>query len=97
MHSQTVILQNQLKLKVAVDRYCAAFTALSTLESLLNKPAQWRHGLKPLLDDNIQGLPVDGLDEGHHILSWIWMVQGVMGGGDQDPGLHNGMLLQQWS
>ena len=95
--SQTVILQNQLKLKAAVDRYRAAFTALSALEPLLNKPAQWRHGLKPLLDDNIRGLPVDGLGEGHRTLSWIWMVQGVMGGGDQDPGLHDGMLLQRWS
>ena len=91
--SQTVILQNQTRLKAAVDRYCAAFTALSALEPLLTKLTHWRHGLKPLLDGDIRGLPVDGLGEGHRALSWIWTVQGVIGGGDQDPGLHDGMFI----
>ena len=91
--SQTVIMQNQLRLKAAVDRYRTAFNALSVLEPLLGKPVYWRHALGPLLDDDIRGLPVDGLGEGRHTLSWIWTVQGVMGGGDQDPGLYNGMFI----
>ena len=91
--SQTVILQNQLRLKAAVERYRTAFAALCVLEPLLDKPMHWRHALKPLLDDDIKALPVDGLGEGRRTLSWIWTVMGVMGGGDQDPGLYDGMLI----
>jgi hypothetical protein len=96
MRSITAIEHNLSKMRCAVEKYRAAHAALSALESLIAKSSEWRNALRDLADEDIRGLPVQGLGEGSRTLSWIWMAPGVLGddaNADADPGLHDGEFL----
>jgi hypothetical protein len=92
----TTIEHNLSKMRGAVEKYRAAHAALSALQPLITKSNEWMNVLRDLADEDIQGLPVQGLGEGNRRLSWIWMAPGVLGSeanADEDPGLHDGEFL----
>ncbi|KAM6489836.1 hypothetical protein JOM56_014648 [Amanita muscaria] len=95
--SLTTIEHNLSKMRGAIEKYRAAHAALSALESLVTKSNEWRNVLRDLADEDIRGLPVQGLGEGNRTLSWIWMAPGVLESGasaDADPGLHDALRIQ---
>ena len=70
--SQTQINNAVKKIKTAAVKYCVARRALITLAPILGKDDNWMSKLQVLEDDDIRGLPVEGLGEGTRTLSWIW-------------------------
>ena len=70
--SQTQINNAVKKIKTAAVKYCVARRALITLTPILGKDDNWMSELRVLEDDDIRGLPVEGLGEGTRTLSWIW-------------------------
>jgi hypothetical protein len=91
--SQTIIDHNRVKRELAVKKYCAAYSALDSLGESLMQPPEWRIALRPLSENDVRSLPVDGLGEGYTTLSWIWMTSGVMGEGSNELGLNDGMSV----
>lgn len=74
----------QGKITLAVERYRAAFRALTSLEPL----GSWRGRLQPLLDEDVRGPGTDDtplydprrrmvINNGRVKISWIWRVAGV--------------------
>ena len=91
--SLTMIEQNRWKMRAAVEKYRTAYKALDAVGTVMTKADGWKSWLKVLNDEDIRGLPVDGLGEGHRTLSWIWMAPGVLDttrNPDDDPRLHDG-------
>jgi hypothetical protein len=93
--SQMTIEQNRLKMRIAVEKYRAAYKVMEALGALIQKPDAWKKTLKALNDEDIRGLPVDTLQvgEGHLKLPWIWMAPGVLDGAEnpeKDPRMHDG-------
>ena len=70
--SQTQINNAVKKVKTAAIKYRVARMALVTLTPILGKDDKWCSELQVLEDDDIRGLPVEGLGEGTRTLSWIW-------------------------
>ena len=70
--SQTQINNAVKKIKTAAVKYRVARRALITLAPILGKDDNWMSELRVLEDDDIRGLPVEGLGEGTRTLSWIW-------------------------
>jgi hypothetical protein len=94
--SLTMIEQNRWKMKAAVEKYRAAYKALKALGMATAKSDGWKAVLRVLNNEDIRGLPVDGLGEGYRTLSWIWMAPGVFnttGNQDDDPRLHDGETI----
>ena len=78
MRSLTMIEQNHWKMRAAIKKYCTAYKALDAIGTVMAKADGWKNWLKILNDEDIQGLPVDGLGEGYGALLWIWMAPGVI-------------------
>lgn len=91
--SQTAIGQATDKVTACVTKYRTARTALSVLAPLLGKGDKWSSQFSDLQDDDIKGLPADGLGEGSRKLSWIWTCQGVVSSPeiDDEPQLIDGL------
>jgi len=75
--SQAVIAQTQKKTNSYATKYRVARAALSRLAPLLSKGQEWSSEFSVLQDEDIRGLPAEGLGEGGKILSWIWLTPGV--------------------
>ena len=60
------------KVKAATIKYCVARLALVILTPILGKDNKWCSELQILWDNDIRGLPVEGLGKGTRTLSWIW-------------------------
>jgi len=94
--SLTMIEQNRWKMRAAIEKYRTAYKALDTVGTVTAKADGWKNWLKILNDEDIRGLPVDGLGEGYRALSWIWMAPGVLNttrNPDNDPRLHDGSVI----
>lgn len=91
--SQTVIKQNMAKVNEGALKYRVARAALVKLAPLLGKSHGWAQALQPLADEDVRGLPVQGLGEGKRTMSWIWTSPGVGSNkGPELPGLNDSKL-----
>ena len=92
-HSQTQINNAVKKVKTAAIKYHIARKALIALAPILSKDDKWRSELRVLEDDDIQGLPVEGLGEGTRILSWIWTFGPISSDEDAEPQMADGLNI----
>ncbi|TDL13603.1 hypothetical protein BD410DRAFT_817291 [Rickenella mellea] len=98
--SNGLISRANEKVKAAADTYSVARLALTSL-GLGPGGAQWDHIIKPLRADNIRPMTegLDGESEGQRSISWIWLVEGVARGvddDDNDPDLQD-TLRVEWA
>ena len=90
--SQTQINNAVKKVKSAAFKYRVARMALVTLTPILGKDDKWRAELQVLEDDDIRGLPVEGLGEGTRTLSWIWTSGPISSDEAAEPRMVDGMF-----
>ena len=91
--SQTQISNAVKKVKTAAIKYRVARKALIALASILGKDPKWCSELRVLEDDDIRGLPVEGLGEGTRILSWIWTSGPISSDKDAEPQMVDGLNI----
>jgi hypothetical protein len=91
--SQTQISNAVKKVKTAAIKYRVARKALIALASILGKDPKWCSELRVLEDDDIRGLPVEGLGEGTRILSWIWTTGPISSDKDAEPQMVDGLNI----
>ena len=91
--SQTQIDNAVKKVKSAAIKYRVARMALTTLAPILGKDDRWCSELKVLEDDDIRGLPVEGLGEGTRTLSWIWTSAPISSDEAAEPRMVDGLNI----
>ena len=91
--SQTQINNAVKKIKTAAIKYRVARTALTTLAPILGKDEKWCSKLRVLEDDDIRGLPVEGLGEGTRTLSWIWTSGPISSDEAAEPRMVDGLFF----
>ena len=91
--SQTQISNAVKKVKTAVVKYRVARMALIALTPILGKDDKWCSELQVLQDDDIRGLPVDGLGEGTRTLSWIWTSGPISSDEAAEPQMIDGLNI----
>ena len=93
MRSQTQINNAVKKIKSAAIKYRVARMALITLAPILGKDDKWCSELQVLEDNDIRGLPVEGLGEGTRELSWIWTSAPISSDEAAEPRMVDGMNI----
>ena len=91
--SQTQINNAVKKVKTAAIKYRVARKALVTLAPILGKDDKWCSELQILRDDDICGLPVEGLGEGTRTLSWIWTSCPISSDEAAEPQMVDGLYI----
>ena len=93
--SQTQINNAVKKIKTAAIKYRVARKALVTLTPILGKDDKWCSELQILGDDDIRGLPVEGLvlGEGTRTLSWIWTSGPISSDEAAEPQMVDGLYI----
>lgn len=90
--SAATIENLEAKIKADVKKYNMARAALLALSRPLLE-SEWLTVLRPLELDDVTSLELDvlqGVAEGHHVLSWIWKTEGV-GDACGEGGMQAGM------
>ena len=91
--SQTQIDNAVKKIKTAAIKYRVARIALISLAPILGKDDNWCSELQVLKDDDIRGLPIEGLGEGTRILSWIWTSAPISSDEAAEPQMVDGLKI----
>jgi hypothetical protein len=91
--SQTQIDNAVKKVKTAAIKYRVARMALITLAPILGKDDKWHSELQVLEDNDIRGLPVEGLGEGTRTLSWIWTSAPISSDEAAEPQMVDGLII----
>ena len=91
--SQAQISNAVKKVKTAAIKYRVARKALITLAPILGKDNNWCSELRVLEDDDIRGLPVEGLGEGTRVLSWIWTSGPISSDEAAEPQMVDGLIF----
>jgi hypothetical protein len=91
--SQTQINNAVKKIKTAAIKYRVAHIALNALAPILGKDNKWCSELQVLKDDDIRGLPVEGLGEGSRTLSWIWTSAPISSDEAVEPQMVDGLTI----
>ena len=81
------------KVKAAAIKYRVAHQALVILTPILGKDDKWCSELQILWDDDIRGLPVEGLGEGTRTLSWIWTSGPISSDEAAEPQMVDGLYI----
>ena len=91
--SQTQISNAVKKVKTAAIKYRVARKALITLAPILGKDDNWCSELRVLEDNDVRGLPVEGLGEGTRTLSWIWTSGPISSDEAAEPQMVDGLNI----
>ena len=91
--SQTQISNAVKKIKTAAINYRVARTALTNLTPILGRDDIWSSELRVLKDDDIRGLPIEGLGEGTRTLSWIWTSGPISSDEAAEPQMVDGWII----
>lgn len=91
--SQTQMNNAVKKVKTAAIKYRVARMALVALAPILGKDNKWCSDLQDLRDDDIRGLPVEGLGEGTKTLSWIWTTVPISSDEAAEPQMVDGWSI----
>ena len=90
--SQTQIDNALKKVKTAAIKYRVARMALIALAPILGKD-NWCSEFQVLEDNDIRGLPVEGLGEGTRTLSWIWTSVPISSDEATEPRMIDGLNI----
>ena len=91
--SQTQIDNAVKKVKTAAIKYRVARMALIALAPILGKGDNWCSEFQVLEDNDIRGLPVEGLGEGTRTLSWIWTSVPISSDEATEPQMVDGLNI----